>query len=68
MLYFQYHSILSNYSGYRAPFLQMGANEQFTAMKQDGLLYDCSWVSRDYGYLDLGIILAGWKTILAFMD
>jgi len=39
--------------GYRSPFLQMGADEQFAALKADGFLYDCSWVSRDYGYLDL---------------
>ena len=36
----------------------MGADEQFAALKADGFLYDCSWVSRDYGYLDLGEIIS----------
>jgi len=40
-------------TGYRSPFLQMGADEMFAALKNDGFKYDCSWVSRDYGYLDL---------------
>jgi len=39
--------------GFRAPFLQMGGDEMFTALERDGFGYDCSWVSRNYGYLDL---------------
>jgi len=39
--------------GFRAPFLQMGGDEMFTALYKHNFMYDCSWVSRDYGYLDL---------------
>lgn len=40
--------------GFRAPFLQMGGDEMFTAMERDGFSYDCSWASREFGYLSLG--------------
>jgi len=43
-------------SGFRAPFLQLGGDEMYTALKEDGFKYDCSWASRDYGYLKLGIV------------
>jgi len=39
--------------GFRAPFLQMGGDEMFSALERDGFGYDCTWVSRNYGYLDL---------------
>ena len=29
----------------------------FSALERDGFGYDCTWVSRTYGYLDLGNIL-----------
>ncbi|XP_023332330.1 uncharacterized protein LOC111704337 isoform X1 [Eurytemora carolleeae] len=42
-------------TGFRAPFLQLGGDEMFTALQQDGFKYDCSWASRDYGYLKLDV-------------
>ena len=45
---------LYNVPGFRAPFLQLGGDEMFTALQDDGFKYDCSWASRDYGYLKLG--------------
>jgi len=39
--------------GWRSPFLQMGADEMFTALYQLNFTYDCSWASRDYGYLNM---------------
>eukprot|EP00088_Acartia_fossae_P051337 TRINITY_DN5766_c0_g2_i1.p1 TRINITY_DN5766_c0_g2~~TRINITY_DN5766_c0_g2_i1.p1 ORF type:complete len:442 (+),score=66.46 TRINITY_DN5766_c0_g2_i1:38-1363(+) len=38
--------------GFRAPFLQMGGDEMYTALSKD-FLYDCSWTSRDFGYQHL---------------
>ena len=40
--------------GWRAPFLQIGGDEMFTALERDGFSYDCSMPSRRFGYLDLG--------------
>jgi len=40
-------------SGFRAPFLQMGGDEMYTALYQNDFKYDCSWVSLDFGYLHL---------------
>ena len=34
----------------------MGGDEMFSALEKDGFGYDCTWVSRNYGYLDLGNI------------
>jgi len=39
--------------GWRSPFLQMGADEMFTALSQNNFAYDCSWATRDYGYLNM---------------
>jgi len=41
--------------GFRAPFLQLGGDEMYTALERDGFAYDCSWPTRDYGYLDMDI-------------
>jgi len=41
--------------GFRAPFLQLGGDEMYTALERDGFSYDCSWPSRSFGYLDLDI-------------
>merc|ERR1712200_130484 len=30
-----------------------GADEMFTALYQLNFTYDCSWASRDYGYLNM---------------
>lgn len=40
--------------GFRAPFLQIGGNEMFSALVEKNFLYDCSMPSRLYGYVDLG--------------
>jgi len=41
--------------GFRAPFLQIGGDEMFTALSKMGFSYDCSWASRNFGYLDLDV-------------
>eukprot|EP00088_Acartia_fossae_P005651 TRINITY_DN12551_c0_g1_i1.p1 TRINITY_DN12551_c0_g1~~TRINITY_DN12551_c0_g1_i1.p1 ORF type:complete len:434 (+),score=86.22 TRINITY_DN12551_c0_g1_i1:28-1329(+) len=43
--------------GFRAPFLRMGGDNMYKAFYDAGFTYDCSWVSRDYGYhhLDDGL-------------
>jgi len=44
-------------TGFRSPYLQMGGDEQYKALADNGFKYDCSWASRDYGYqhLDSGL-------------
>jgi len=38
--------------GLRVPFLQTGAEQQFTMLQNEGFLYDCSMATRAYGYID----------------
>jgi len=38
--------------GTRAPFLQMGGDKYFKALYENNFLYDCSWPTRAYGYID----------------
>lgn len=38
--------------GIRVPFLQTGAEQQFTMMKNEGFEYDCSMATRAFGYTD----------------
>lgn len=46
-----------NIEGFRAPYLQMGGDEMYKGLSENGFKYDCSWVSRDFGYqhLDNGL-------------
>jgi len=39
--------------GFRAPFLHMGGDEMIEALHNNGFLYDCSWATRAYGYINL---------------
>ncbi len=39
--------------GIRAPFLEVGGDEQFTMMVEDGFQYDSSMPSLEYGYMNL---------------
>jgi len=39
-------------TGHRAPFLQGGGDEMFEMIAENNFLYDCSWPTRSYGYLD----------------
>ena len=39
--------------GMRAPFLQGGGNTQFKMMQDYGILYDSSYVSREFGYTNM---------------
>jgi len=38
--------------GTRAPFLQGGGDNMFQMLAENNFLYDCSWPTRQYGYLD----------------
>jgi hypothetical protein len=39
--------------GIRAPFLEIGGDQQWTMMQEDGFLYDSSMPSLEYGYTNL---------------
>jgi len=39
--------------GFRAPYLQMGGDEMYLALSRSGFEWDCSWVSREFGYQHL---------------
>ena len=38
--------------GNRAPFLQGGGDTMFQMMEENNFLYDSSWPTRQYGYID----------------
>jgi len=38
--------------GMRAPFLQGGGDNMFQMLAENNFLYDCSWPTRAYGYID----------------
>jgi len=38
--------------GTRAPFLQGGGDNMFQMLAENHFLYDCSWPTRNYGYLE----------------
>ena len=38
--------------GNRAPFLQGGGDNMFNMLMNNNFLYDCSWPTRAYGYID----------------
>merc|ERR1719430_89751 len=38
--------------GTRAPFLQGGGDNMFQMLAENNFLYDCSWPTRNYGYLE----------------
>jgi len=38
--------------GHRAPFLQGGGDNMFTMLSENNFLYDSSWPTRAYGYVD----------------
>jgi len=38
--------------GNRAPFLQGGGDNMFNMLQNNSFLYDCSWPTRAYGYID----------------
>ena len=38
----------SEVRGTRAPFLLMGGNPMFSALKDSGFTWDCSWATRNY--------------------
>ena len=38
--------------GQRAPFLQGGGDTMFQMMEENNFLYDSSWPTRQYGYID----------------
>merc|ERR1719219_1150032 len=38
--------------GNRAPFLQGGGDNMFSMLQNNSFLYDCSWPTRAYGYID----------------
>ena len=46
------HISYDNFSGSRAPFLQGGGDNMFQMLAENSFLYDCSWPTRAYGYID----------------
>jgi len=38
--------------GTRAPFLQMGGDQMFKMLYDNNFLYDCTWPTRRFGYVD----------------
>lgn len=38
----------SSRQGWRAPFLEVGGDEMYSAMEELGLEYDCSWPTLKY--------------------
>merc|ERR1711976_713859 len=38
--------------GTRAPFLQGGGDNMFQMLSENNFVYDCSWPTRQYGYID----------------
>merc|ERR1711892_544768 len=39
-------------TGSRAPFLQGGGDNMFQMLAENNFMYDCSWPTRSYGYMD----------------
>ena len=37
----------------RAPYLQVGGDEQFSMLQENGFEYDCSMPSQEYGFVNL---------------
>ncbi|MPC30174.1 hypothetical protein E2C01_023433 [Portunus trituberculatus] len=43
-----FNCFLFSGQGWRAPFLELGGDEMFSALQQLGLKYDCSWTTLKY--------------------